>query len=120
MDNEDNMNDKGLWGENLAGEYLKDLGYSPLFSNFSWKFGEIDLIMKDNEYIVFIEVRSLQNTTSIHPIETINKNKIRKIKKTAELFLHKNNLHEALCRFDFISIQGKPEKYILEHFKDAF
>lgn len=114
------MNNKGLWAENLAGEYLKNLGYSPLATNFSWRFGEIDLIMKDNEYIVFIEVRSLQQNTGIHPSETINQNKIRKIKKTAELFLHKNHLHEALCRFDFISIQGKPEKYILEHFKDAF
>lgn len=114
------MNDKGLWAENIAGEYLEKLGYSPLYSNFSWKFGEIDLVMKDHNYIVFIEVRSLKNNKGIQPIETINKNKIRKIKKTAELFLHKYNLHEALCRFDFISIQGSPEKYVIKHSKDAF
>lgn len=114
------MNTKGLWAEHIAGEYLKNLGYSPLFFNFSWKFGEIDLIMKDKDYIVFIEVRSLTNFEGISPAETVNKDKIKKIKKTAELFLHKHDLHEALCRFDFISIQGNPKEYIIEHIKDAF
>ncbi len=114
------MNNKGQWAENTAREYLESLGYSLLFSNFSWKFGEIDLIMKDEEYIVFIEVRSLTKEKNIHPSETITINKIKKIKKTAELFLHKNKLYEALCRFDFISIQGTPENYIIKHIKNSF
>ncbi len=114
------MNDKGLWAEKIAGEYLENSGYSPLYYNFSWRYGEIDLIMKDKETIVFIEVRSLTNKFKIHPSETITSKKIKKIKKTAEFFLHKNNLHEALCRFDFISLQGTPESYILEHNKNVF
>lgn len=114
------MNDKGQWAEKIAGEYLEKSGYSPLLFNFSWKYGEIDLIMKDKKTIVFVEVRSLTKEDNIHPSETITKNKVKKIKKTAEFFLHKNKFHEAFCRFDFISLQGTPEDYILEHIKDAF
>ena len=83
------MNDKGQWAEKIAGEYLEKSGYSPLLFNFSWKYGEIDLIMKDKKTIVFVEVRSLTKEDNIHPSETITKNKVKKIKKTAE-FLKSN------------------------------
>ncbi len=112
------IKDSGL--KKLQEEYLENSGYSLFFIILVRKYGEIDLIMKDKDTIVFVEVRSLTKEDNIHPSETITKNKVKKIKKTAEFFLHKNKLHEAFCRFDFISLQGTLENYIIEHIKDAF
>lgn len=110
----------GQWAEEVAGKYLEELGWQKIASNFSWSYGEIDLIMKDKDYLVFIEVRSLTNSQYIHPAETINQKKVKKIKKTAEYFIHRNKAYDLPCRFDFISIQGSPDDFELEHLINVF
>ncbi len=114
------MNTNGLWAEEKAATYLQDLGWQLLSKNFSWKYGEIDLIMLDDNTLVFVEVRSLTESPDIHPSETITQNKIKKIKKTAELFIHKNKFYDQACRFDFIAIQGIPDNFELEHLTNVF
>ncbi len=74
----------------LQGNILKIQG-TPLLSNFSWKYGEIDLIMKDKDTIVFVEVRSLTKEDNIHPSETITKKQSKKIKKQQNFFFIKIN-----------------------------
>lgn len=114
------MKTNGLWAEEKAALYLQDLGWNLLLKNFSWKYGEIDLIMEDKDCLIFVEVRSLTDSPHIHPAETINPNKIRKIKKTAEFFIHKNKFYDKACRFDFIAVQGSPDDFELEHLTDVF
>ncbi|MCU7799815.1 MAG: YraN family protein [gamma proteobacterium symbiont of Lucinoma myriamae] len=84
-------NQKGQYAENLALNYLQEQGLTRLQENFSCKHGEIDLIMRDNEFIVFIEVRYRKKTQFGHPLETINYAKQKRIKYPDEYISDRNN-----------------------------
>ncbi|MBN4053458.1 YraN family protein [Haliea sp. AH-315-K21] len=104
---------KGLYYEKLALKYLKKQGLSLLQSNYHCRLGEIDLLMRDNDCIVFIEVRYRGNTDFGNGLDTVNKTKQRKLIKTAQHYLIHTGLYEKVpTRFDVISIskrEGKPE-----------
>ena len=81
------------------------------------RFGEIDLIMKDKETVVFIEVRSRQYAAFGTGIDSIDRNKQRKIVQSAICYLQKNRLLDNTdCRFDVIGISPGNIEWI----KDAF
>jgi len=107
--------DKGNFGEYLATVYLKNKGYQIIERNFHSKFGEIDIIAKYRENIIFIEVR-MRNKSDYYPEETIDRKKIKKIIKTAQVFLYKNGLNKAGVRFDVISIKDGN----INHIENAF
>lgn len=111
---------KGSIGEILAEKYLKKLGYKFLERNYSSKIGEIDLIYKDKDTIVFVEVKARQNDRFGMGREAINYKKQQKIKRTAEFYLISNNLYDKNCRFDCIEVLGDKEDYTVEHYKNAF
>jgi len=101
-------NQKGQYAENLALNYLQKKGLIQLQKNFSCRHGEIDLIMRDNEFIVFIEVRYRNKTQFGHPLETINYAKQKKIIKTIHYFLIKNPQYNQLaCRIDAVAIHSQ-------------
>ncbi|RMA97647.1 YraN family protein [Hydrogenothermus marinus] len=102
--------------ENIAKEYLKNKGYQILATNFYSKFGEIDIIAKDKNTLVFIEVRSKSYEAFGLPEETIDKPKIQKIIKTAQLFIEKENIDYDEIRFDVISILNDK----INHIESAF
>ena len=103
-------NKKGQLAEQLALNYLQQQGLSRLQENFSCKHGEIDLIMRDNEFIVFIEVRYRKKTQFGHPLETINRAKQKKIIKTIEYFLLLNpKFNQLACRIDALAIHSQTE-----------
>lgn len=96
----------GSSAENIAKQYLEQHGLRFIDNNFSSRFGEIDLIFREGETLVFVEVRYRKNNAYGHSIETITQSKQQKIIKTAEYYLHKNQLSESLhCRFDVIGIE---------------
>jgi len=104
-------NQKGQQAEAIASNYLQQNGLKPFKSNFSSKFGEIDLIMLDNEFLVFIEVRYRKKTQYGHPLETINYAKQQKILKTIQYFLIKNPSYNHMpCRIDAIAIHSETQK----------
>ena len=111
---------KGSIGEILAEKYLNKLGYKFLDRNFSSKLGEIDLIYRDKDTIVFVEVKARLNDKFGMPREAINYKKQQKIRKTAELYLISNNLYDKNCRFDCIEVLGDREDCSVEHYKNAF
>ena len=101
-------NQKGQFAENLALNYLQEQGLTRLQENFSCKYGEIDLIMRDNEFIVFIEVRYRKKTQFGHPLETINYSKQKKIIKTVQYFLLKNpEFNQLACRIDAVALNSQ-------------
>lgn len=106
---------RGKKGEDLALNYLKNKGYELIVRNFRSKFGEIDLIVKDGEVIVFVEVKYRLSDDYGSPKDAVTYDKIKKIIKTAEYFIVKNNLN-SLYRFDVVSIF----KNNIEHVKNAF
>ena len=110
-------------GENLAVEFLESKGYTILKRNYRFGKGELDIIAKDpvEEGLVFVEVKSRKSLEYGHPEEAITKNKIKQLKRIAELYLYENEIKEISCRFDVIAILMLPEqKPIVEHFVNAF
>jgi putative endonuclease len=110
----------GNKGESLAEDYIKRKGYKIIQRNYRCRLGEIDIIAKDDDTIVFIEVRTKQNENFGSPQDSVTSTKINKISKTALRFIQEKNLSGYSYRFDFIAItfsQGKPN---IEHIENAF
>ena len=110
-------------GEILAVEMLESKGYSIIKRNYRFGKGEIDIIAKDpgEEGLVFVEVKSRKSLDYGSPEEAITKNKIKQLKRIAELYLYENELKEILCRFDFVAILMLPnQKPQIEHYVNAF
>ena len=102
--------EQGEITENLACQYLENKGFKLLETNFYCRFGEIDLIMQDNDHLVFVEVRYRRNTNFGSGAESITANKQSKLIKTASAYLQQHaKLAKNPARFDVISISGPIE-----------
>lgn len=113
--------DIGLAAEEAAARHLKKLGYKIIERNFFSRFGEIDIIARDGEYTVFVEVRYRKSESYGSGAETVDAIKRGKIKKTAEVYLMKNGGFFSPARFDVVSISGELGKNCaVEVIKDAF
>lgn len=110
-----NTKNIGNLGENKAAKFLENLGFCILERNFYSKYGEIDIIAKDEKYLVFVEVKFRNKNFAISPEENIGISKQKKIIKTAYEFLQKND-YNLQPRFDVIIINNENIKYI----KNAF
>jgi len=108
--------ESGREGEQKAADYLKSLGWTILAQNYRFKRGEIDIIAKDNDVLVFVEVKYRKTNMFGFPEDFVDDNKVGMIRKTAMEFLIKENWEKDI-RFDIISITGALD---LEHFEDAF
>ena len=110
-------------GEEIAVELLVEKGYEIVERNYRYGKGEIDIVAKDPEknFTVFIEVKSRKNLEFGDPVYAITKNKIKQIKRMAELYLFDKETDEADCRFDVITVllRGK-QKPVIEHYVNAF
>lgn len=95
---------KGDIGENKAAKYLTDKGYEILETNYKNKLGEIDIIAKDDNRIVFVEVKARATAKYGYPREAVNEYKQRKIRMVAESYLKSKRLLNSYIRFDVIEI----------------
>lgn len=111
----------GFAAEKFACSYLVDQGLKLLMRNYRCKNGEIDLIMQEDDTIIFIEVRFRANTTYGSGSETVTKQKQYRIIKTALFYLKQKQLLEKnSCRFDVVSVTQHDLQPTLEWIKDAF
>ena len=111
----------GPVGERLAARFLKKLGYKVLRRNCGSSLGEIDLIMRDGDTVVFVEVKTRSSTTTGDPESAVTRDKQRKIGRQAALFANRHNLLERPLRFDVVTIVlDDPKTPTVKHFKDAF
>lgn len=100
----------GQIGEKSAAKYLKNKGYTILEFNFQnnsgRRLGEIDIIAKDKEEIVFVEVktREMKKYGSTLPEENITRSKLHKLTRIAQAYLRQKNLNLIPYRFDAISV----------------
>ena len=115
-----NNRQKGAEGEQTALEYLQGKGYKFIDKNWHYsKSAEIDLIMKDSDTLVFVEVKTRSNTNFGHPFEAISKSKIENIKKAVSAYLSVNNtLKYKNIRIDGIAIIKTPSS--IEHLKNIY
>ena len=109
----------GRKGEELAVEHLRSIGYVILAVNWFSHHLEIDIIAKDGDELVIIEVKSRGSDSYEHPLEAVSNKKIRFLVNAAEAYIQENNL-DFDTRFDVISIVFYGPNFELEHFKDAF
>lgn len=114
------MKPLGSEGEDLAVKFLKKKGYKIIARNYKNYIGEIDIIARDGDTIVFIEVKTRTDISFGYPFEAVNKRKRQKLKNLALLYLKRQG-KESPVRFDVLSIfcmdNGKKD---IEHIKDAF
>ncbi len=115
--------DIGANGEKIAAKHLKKQGYKIVAKNFRSSHGEIDIIAKDKDFLVFVEVKSRKNCEENFknyglPAEAVNKTKQQHIIFTAQIFLQRHPTDKAL-RFDVIEVYLGDEIKI-NHIEDAF
>ena len=104
----------GNKGENLAAKFLEERGLKIIERNFRTRFGEIDIICKDRNIIVFVEVKAKNTCNFGKPFEMVTQKKQHKLIRTAQNYLTEKgiNLEKNDWRIDIISIQ-KGENTIL-------
>lgn len=95
---------KGANGELLAKKQLKKLGYKILEMNYTNKIGEIDIIAKDGDFLVFVEVKTRSSNAFGRPCEAVTPYKQEKIRKVATLYLLENDAYNSNIRFDVVEI----------------
>lgn len=110
----------GTGYERKAGAYLESLGYKIVTYNYRCKMGEIDLIARDGEYLVFVEVKYRTTDISGYPAEAVDARKQKIIGKCAMHFLMKQGICDIPCRFDVVAIVGAAGQEAITLYKDAF
>lgn len=110
----------GLWGENLATKWLGEKGYKIIARHFTCREGEIDIIAKDKDQIVFIEVKTRTNQKFGLGEDAFNRSKQEKFVKTLWHWLEENNLQNADFRIDILTlrIDRDLKKLKIKHFKN--
>lgn len=110
--------EKGDLGEYIAYKYLLKKGAQILETKYKIKSGEIDIIAKLDNEIVFVEVKSRSNIRFGTPAEAVNYNKIKKIINVSNYYILKNNLYDNSIRFDVIEVYLNESK--INHIMNAF
>ena len=113
----------GAWGENLAATYLQKKKYKLLATGYRSRYGEIDLIVSNKKYLVFVEVKLRKSAAFAEAKEFVDRNKQERLRNTASFYLSENPT-DLQPRFDVIEIYApmgsetlKPE---IHHLEDAF
>ena len=110
----------GEEGESIAARYLIKRGYRILERNYRTKLGEIDIIAKDKDTIVFVEVKSRRSWQFGNPKGAVTPQKQRKISTVALYYLKVNNHSNAKARFDVVAVTATRDKPQIEIIKNAF
>lgn len=112
----------GNKSERLAARFLQARGYVILVRNWRSQLGEVDLIARKDDSIIFVEVRSRSDETTENAALSVDNAKQLKIARTALSFLRQSHLLDCLARFDVIAIcwPGKSADPIIEHLEGAF
>ena len=109
------------WSEDFALATLQEQHLRLLAQNFRTRQGEIDLILTDEIFLVFVEVRYRSSNYFGRPEETVNFKKQTRIRRTAEYFLSRYpNPNQQPCRFDVFSVSGRRENPKLKLIRNAF
>lgn len=119
--NSKNKKVTGDRGEDIAADFIKQNGFEIIKRNYRFGHGEIDIIAKQKEILVFIEVKTRKNLEFGPPELAVTKSKQRQIRKISEAYLVDNKITDMDCRIDVIAILLKknlpPE---INHIENAF
>lgn len=110
---------KGKEGEDLAAEFLSRQGYEIVERNFRYKRSEIDLIVRKENWLVFVEVKMRSSDAFGYPEEFVDYKKAKNIVYGAEQYTFENN-YNGNVRYDVVAITMRDGVPDLKHFEDAF
>ncbi len=112
----------GNSGEKTATKFLKKNKYNVLETNYTCRYGEIDIICMDKNYIVFVEVKTRKKNSLVSGVYAVNKKKQHNIFKAAHTYIGENNV-EKQPRFDIIEVEydsANNSYNVCEHYVNAF
>lgn len=110
---------RGAAIEQLAAQWLQQHGLTLVASNHHVKGGELDLVMMDQDILVFVEVKHRTTNRYGHPLETVTAQKRQRIIRAAKLYLARHAASNP-CRFDIVAITGSPPSLEFHWEKAAF
>jgi len=115
-----NRHELGRWGERTAERYLGELGYEILDRNVRTSYGELDLVARFGEVMVFVEVKTRTTTEFGSPEEAITHQKATHLLQSAQAYLVTKNLPEMDWRIDIVTVykaRGQPP--VITHIENA-
>jgi uncharacterized protein (TIGR00252 family) len=112
----------GRKGEGAAVRFLESLGFEILETNYRWKRAEVDVIAREGERIVFVEVKTRTGDSFGGPESAVDLRKQRQIGRVAAHYLQARGLEDRDCRFDVLGLRPVPgpEEFTVDHLRDAF
>lgn len=111
----------GRSGEDTVARYLQKKGYKILVQNYRCQLGEIDIIARDGDVLVFIEVKTRSGCTFGSPAAAVTPRKQRQISKAAQWYLTEERRFDTPARFDVVAVSSAPgTDHRIEHISNAF
>jgi putative endonuclease len=111
----------GAYGERLASRYLQAAGLVVLDRNWRCGAGEVDLILRDGDDVVFCEVKTRRSGRFGTPAEAVGAAKVRRLRRVAASWLAQSAIHPREVRFDVVSVLPQPRgASLVEHLRGAF
>ena len=110
----------GRLGETLALKKIKSLGYRCVTQNYRCPLGEMDLIARDGDTLVFIEIKTRKGKTLDYAKEAIDARKKRQLSKVALAYMKAHHCCDVKSRFDVVAINLDGDEKEIEVVKDAF
>jgi putative endonuclease len=112
--------DLGRWGENAAADYLQAHGYSITARNVHTPHGEIDIIARKEDSIIFVEVKTRRSHSFAYPEDSVTRRKQAHMLSAAETYLDQHPESPETWQFDVIAVEGLPgDKIQIEHFENV-
>ena len=111
----------GTKGERIAEKFLKKNGFKIVEKNYKNRYGEIDIVASDDDYLVFVEVKTKSCADFSEPETWVDFKKQNQLNKMANFYLSEKDIRDVNCRFDVIGITlEKDNKEKIVHIENAF
>ncbi len=110
----------GRKGEDIAVAYLKNRGYRIIEGNYKCLLGEIDIVARDGDSVVFVEVKSRKSEEFGDPQVAVGLGKQKKLSRISLMYLEEKNLYPCNARFDVVAIKMLPAGSTVELIQNAF
>lgn len=112
--------EQGNEGEQIAMRYLKGLGFDIVEMNYRFGHGEIDIVARDGDTLVFCEVKMRKTDAYGDPEYAITPKKQQQIRRVAHGYWFDHEIRDQDCRFDVVAIRMKRGKPEINHIRNAF
>jgi len=110
----------GLRGEDLACAALAARGYAVVARRYRTRSGELDIIARHHDFLVFVEVKARQTGSFGDPEEAVTLQKQQRMVWMATDYLARNGLYDVACRFDVVAINTQTDPPVITVIEDAF